>query len=139
MNTDAIRDKVAIIGMGCTRFGETWDKGTDDLIIEAASEALEDAKIELKDIEAAWFGTVYSGTGGTPLVTALKLSDIPVTRVDNLCATAGDALRNACYPFKDLKDKEYIKFIKKFNINRILKWVDYFYKYDDSKLKYQIL
>ena len=52
-----IRDKVAIIGMGCTRFGELWDKSQSDLIIDATQEALEDARIELKDIQAAWLGT----------------------------------------------------------------------------------
>ena len=51
-----IKDKVAIIGMGCTRFGELWDKGPEDLMVDAFKEALEDAKIEKKDIQAAWQG-----------------------------------------------------------------------------------
>ena len=41
----SIKDRVAIVGMGCTKFGERWDKGTEDLAIEAAYEAYEDAGI----------------------------------------------------------------------------------------------
>ena len=54
---EGIRDKVAIIGMGCTKFGELWDKSQNDLMIEACKEALEDAGIDVKDIQAAWLGT----------------------------------------------------------------------------------
>ncbi len=51
-----IRDKVAILGMGCSRFGERWDCGPDDLMLEAFNEALADAGIAAKQIEAAWLG-----------------------------------------------------------------------------------
>ena len=54
---DGIKDKVAIIGMGCCKFGENWDKSADDMIIDAVYEAYEDAGIEPKDIQAAWLGT----------------------------------------------------------------------------------
>ncbi|HKV41124.1 MAG TPA: acetyl-CoA acetyltransferase, partial [Blastocatellia bacterium] len=86
--------KVAIIGMGCTKFGEHWDKGADDLIVEAAYEAFEDAGIEPARIEAAWVGTLTSGISGLSLSRPLKLQYIPVTRVENMCATGQDALRN---------------------------------------------
>lgn len=92
-----IRDKVSIIGMGCTRFGELWDKGVEDLIIDATYEAIEDAGIEPKDIQAAWLGTVFSGHTAISLAPALKLDYIPVTRVENMCATGTEALRAAVY------------------------------------------
>jgi acetyl-CoA C-acetyltransferase len=92
-----IKDKVAIIGMGCTKFGELWDKSVDDLIIDATYEACEDAGIELKDIQAAWLGTVFSGHTALSLSPALKLQYIPVTRVENMCATGTEALRAATY------------------------------------------
>jgi acetyl-CoA C-acetyltransferase len=92
-----IKDKVAIIGMGCTKFGELWDKSADDLIVDAAYEACEDAGVELKDIEAAWLGTVFSGHTALSLSPALKLQYIPVTRVENMCATGTEALRHAAY------------------------------------------
>ena len=98
---EGIKDKVAIIGMGCTKFGELWDKGHEDLMVDALQEALEDAGIGKNDIEAAWFGTCFdeisTGKSGIPLSVALRLPFIPVTRVENFCATGSDALRGACY------------------------------------------
>ncbi|RJR48438.1 MAG: acetyl-CoA acetyltransferase [Desulfobacteraceae bacterium] len=92
-----IKDKVAIIGMGCTKFGELWNKGVDDLIIDATYEACEDAGVDLKDVEAAWLGTVFSGQTALSLSSPLKLQYIPVTRVENMCATGTEALRGAAY------------------------------------------
>jgi acetyl-CoA C-acetyltransferase len=92
-----MRDKVAIIGMGCTRFGEHWDKSAEDLIVEASYEAFEDAGIEPGQIEAGWVGTLTSGMSGQTLSKPLKLQYIPVTRVENMCATGQDALRNAAF------------------------------------------
>lgn len=93
----SIKDKVAIIGMGCTKFGERWDTGVDDLIVEAAYEAYEDAGVGPQAIQAAWVGTTTSGVGGSCLANPLKLRDIPITRIENFCATALDAFRNAVY------------------------------------------
>jgi len=94
---EGIKDRVAIVGMGCTKFGENWDKSADDMMVEAAYEAYEDAGIEPKDIDAAWYGTTSSGSTGGPVAGALKLQYVPITRVENACATASDALRNASY------------------------------------------
>ena len=94
---ESIKDKVAIVGMGCTKFGENWDKSIDDMIIEAAHEAFEDAGIDRNDVQAAWVGTCYSGVTGQSLSEPLKLRYCPVTRVENACCTASDALRNAAY------------------------------------------
>jgi acetyl-CoA C-acetyltransferase len=93
---ESFKDKVAIIGMGCTKFGERWDKGVEDLIVEAAQEAFLDAGIEPKDIQAAWVGTVFSGMSAVTLAP-LQLQYIPMTRVENMCATGSEALRAACY------------------------------------------
>ncbi len=92
-----IRDKVAIVGMGCTKFGELWDKSVEDLVVEAAYEAFEDAGIEPKDIQAAWLGTVQSGLTGISLAQPLKSQYIPVTRVENMCCTGSEVLRAAAY------------------------------------------
>jgi acetyl-CoA C-acetyltransferase len=94
---ESIKDKVAIIGMGCTKFGENWDMSPTDMIVDAAYEAFEDAGIEPGDIQAAWLGTYMSGLSGQTLAKPLKLSYIPITRVENMCATGSDALRNAAY------------------------------------------
>ena len=92
-----IKDKVAIIGMGCSKFGERWESSSEDLMIEAAYEAYEDAGIGPDDIEAAWVGTARSGEAGGPVADALKLRNIPITRVENWCATGHEALRNAAF------------------------------------------
>ena len=98
---NGIKDKVAIIGMGCSKFGERWDCGTEHLVSEAFQEALQDAGVERAQIEAAWFGSCYdrlnAGNSAVPLSTALRLEGIPVTRVENLCATGTEALRGAAY------------------------------------------
>ncbi len=96
-----ICDKVAIIGMGCSKFGERWDSGPDDLIVEAFKEAITDAGIERDQIEAAWLGVFFDeqnvGKSALPMSMALRLPNIPVTRVENLCATGTEALRGAVY------------------------------------------
>jgi acetyl-CoA acetyltransferase len=51
-----IKDKVAVIGMGCTKFGERWDCGLEDLLTEAITECCQDAAIDFQDIDAFWFG-----------------------------------------------------------------------------------
>jgi acetyl-CoA C-acetyltransferase len=96
-----IRDKVAILGMGCTKFGERWNDAAEDLIVEAFVECLEDAGIEKKDIQAAWLGTAFDfcgvGLSALPLPMTLRLQNIAVTRVENFCATGTEAFRGACY------------------------------------------
>lgn len=96
-----IRDKVAILGMGCSRFGERWESGADDLMVEAFAEALADAGIERDRIDGAWLGVFFDeqsvGKSALPLSMALRLPNIPVTRVENLCATGTEALRGAAY------------------------------------------
>ena len=96
---ESIKDKVAVIGVGCTPFGEQWDKSVSDLIVDATQEALEDAGIELKDIDAAWVGhwCETSGMTGLGLSGTLGLQYKPVTRIENACATGSDCLRNAAY------------------------------------------
>jgi acetyl-CoA C-acetyltransferase len=94
---DGIKDKVAIIGMGCVKFGERWDKSENDLIVDAVKLALEDSGVEHEDIEAAWFGTQFSGMTGLKLNMPMKFQYIPATRLENACATGSEAFRNACY------------------------------------------
>src|SRR3989454_3018155 len=97
MASNGIRDRVAIVGMGCTPFGEHWDKGANDLLVDAAKEALASAGVELSHVDAFWVGTLYSGQSGLTLSRPLKIDYKPVSRLENYCATGSEAFRNACY------------------------------------------
>ena len=94
---ESIKDKVAIVGMGCVKFGENWGQSLEDMIIDAAYEAFEDAGIDPEDIQAAWWGSVFAGESGSIMSTPLKLAYIPVTHVENQCATGSEAIRAAAY------------------------------------------
>ncbi len=96
-----IKDKVVILGMGCSKFGERWDENAEDLMVEAYTEALTDAGIETKQIDAAWLATAieeqHVGKSAVPLAIALRLPFIPATRVENYCASGTEAFRGAVY------------------------------------------
>ena len=97
MSSHGIKDRVAIISMGCTRFAEHWDKGVDDLLLEATTEAFKGAGLTADDVDAYWLGTAQSGMSGMVLAKPLGLEGKPVTRVENMCATGSEALRQAAY------------------------------------------
>ena len=96
MSSKGICDQVAIVGMGCTAFGEHWDRSVGDMLIEAAMEAFDSAGVKKDDIDAFWLGTVGSNSGLT-LSDPLKIQYKPVSRVENFCATGSEAIRNAAY------------------------------------------
>lgn len=97
MTSHGIKDRVAIVGMGCTRFGERWESSTSDLVVEAAAEAFSTSGIDKDAVDAYWLGTMNGGYSGMILSSALKTDYKPVTRVENFCATGSEAFRNACY------------------------------------------
>lgn len=92
-----IKDKAAVIGMGCSKFGERFDCSLEDLMVEAVTESLTDANIEFNDIDAFWFGTYCSGLAGDTFSNRMKSQYKPVTRIENKCCSGTDAFRNACY------------------------------------------
>ena len=97
MAAKGIKDKVAIVGMACTRFGEHWNRGAGDLLVEAALGAYASAGVEREQVDAYWLGTLSSGVSGLMLAEPLKIRYKPITRVENFCATGSEALRNAAY------------------------------------------
>jgi acetyl-CoA C-acetyltransferase len=98
VGSNGIRDKVAIVGMGCTPFGERWDRSTDDLLVDATEECFAGTpSLRKDDVDAYWLGTMSSGQSGMVLSKPLGLDYKPVTRVENFCATGSEAFRNACY------------------------------------------
>ena len=97
MGSHGIKDQVAIVGMGCTRFAEHWDKGADLLAVEAVNDAFVSAGVDKTSVDAYWLGTALSGASGMMLSKPLELSGQPVVRVENMCATGAEALRQAAY------------------------------------------
>jgi len=97
MGSHGICDQVAIVGMGCTPFGEHWDRSTDSMLVDSTAEAVKSAGMTLDDIDAFWLGTMGSGQSGMTLSAPLALDYKPVSRLENYCATGSEAFRNACY------------------------------------------
>lgn len=98
MSSRGIRDKVAVVAMGCTSFGEHWDRGAEDLLVEATEELYaSNPRVSREDVDAYWLATLGSGQSGLTLSKPLALDYKPVTRVENYCASGSEAFRNACY------------------------------------------
>ena len=94
-------EKVAVIGVGMTKFGEIWGKGLPELIAEAGAKAVNDADIEGKDIQAIYGGNMSAGRFigqehvGALIADSIGLTPIPSTRVEAACASGGLAFRDA--------------------------------------------
>ncbi|MDH6245330.1 thiolase family protein [Mycobacterium sp. OTB74] len=93
--------RVAIVGAGMTAFGEHFALGLKDLLPMAFADcaASVDKGIDKHELHAAWLGAMGT-TDGFPsgnLADTLGLPDLPVTRVENSCATGNDAVRNALF------------------------------------------
>jgi acetyl-CoA C-acetyltransferase len=90
--------KVAMVGAGMTDFGELFDLGMKDMVPMAVAEAVDsvDKGFERADIEAAWFGELVTTDGFATgiLADSCGLLDIPVSRLENACATGNDAVRH---------------------------------------------
>ncbi|MGV0607019.1 thiolase C-terminal domain-containing protein [Mycolicibacterium sp. XJ1904] len=93
--------RVAIVGAGMTAFGEHFALGLKDLLPMAFAEcaASVDKGLRKSDLQAAWFGAMGTADGFPAgiLADSLGLPDLPVTRVENSCATGNDAIRNALF------------------------------------------
>jgi acetyl-CoA C-acetyltransferase len=95
--------RVAVIGVGQSRFGELWDRGFRDIVIAAGVEALEDAELEGKEVEAIYVGNMSGGRYLAQEHIAALIADyaglaelhIPSTRVEAADASGGLALRQA--------------------------------------------
>jgi acetyl-CoA C-acetyltransferase len=98
--TESLKDRVAVIGVSCTKFGDLYDKSLHELMVDAAEAAYADAGVEPDQIDAAWLGifspSFSGGKASVTLADALRLYGKPITRVENYCATGTDAFRNAC-------------------------------------------
>ncbi len=100
MNGDLLR-KVAIVGVGLTKFGERYDASLRNLVSEAGIACFEDAGMSNKDIDALYVGNMASGRlteqehVGALVADELALSNVPALKVENACASGGTAFRQA--------------------------------------------
>lgn len=91
--------KVALVGVGMTKFGENWDKSFRGMVTEAGVKAIQDAKITGDEISAGYIGTMASGSlvgqehAGAVIADYMGLNPIPITRVEGACASGSLALR----------------------------------------------
>jgi acetyl-CoA C-acetyltransferase len=97
MGSNGIKDRVAIIGVGCVPFTEHWEKSLDDLIIDGAKATYASAGISQDEVDAFWFGTSQSAASGLAMGGPLKIHGKPISRVENYCATGSEAMRQAAY------------------------------------------
>jgi acetyl-CoA C-acetyltransferase len=94
---------VAVIGIGCTTFGEKWESSFRDLFVEAGTLALQDAELSGESIDAMYVGNMSAGRFieqehiGALIADYAGLSTrhIPATRVEAACASGGLAFRQA--------------------------------------------
>lgn len=93
--------RVAVVGAGMTPFVEHFALGIKDLLPMAYAECAGsvDKGLPRSDVDAVWFGALGTtdGVASGVLADALGLSDVPVTHIENSCATGNDAVRNALY------------------------------------------
>ena len=93
---------VAVVGVGMTRFGKFLDKGIKDLVREAVLDAMDDAGVQKRDIEAAYVGNAVAGvmTGqemirGQVTLSAMGIDSIPIYNVESACASSSSAFNLA--------------------------------------------
>lgn len=93
-------ERVAIVGVGMSKFGEEWTRGFRDMLIEAGGRALDDAKLQGNEIDGLYVGTMAPGSLvgqehiGALVADYMGLNPIPATRVEAACASGGVALRS---------------------------------------------
>ena len=90
---------IYIVGVGMTPFGRYLDRPIKEMTRAVVTDALADAGADVADIEAAWFSNaaqaILEGQGSIPGEIALRnmgIQEIPVTNVENACASASTAL-----------------------------------------------
>jgi acetyl-CoA C-acetyltransferase len=91
--------RVAIIGVGLTKFGELWESSFSQVFVEAGINAIKDANIDGKDLEAIFVGNMSGGRFidqehvSSLIADHAGLNPLPSTRVEAACASGGLALR----------------------------------------------
>lgn len=98
----ADKSTVKLAGVGMTRFGKYSDRGVRSLAEEAVGDALKDAGVGPKEIEAVFFSNAIAGliTGqemirGQVALRNTGILGVPLFNVENACASASSAFNLA--------------------------------------------
>ncbi|MBW1914963.1 MAG: thiolase family protein [Deltaproteobacteria bacterium] len=88
--------EVVIAGIGLLPWHRYENQEIYDFGSEAILNALKDADMEWKDIQSAFCGSVYQGTGsGHQVIKEIGLTGIPIVNVENACSSGASAFRLA--------------------------------------------
>lgn len=88
--------EVAVAGIGLMRWKRYADQEIYDFGSEAILNALKDAGMEWKEIQAAFCGSVYQGTGsGHQVIKEIGMTGVPIVNVENACSSGASAFRLA--------------------------------------------
>jgi acetyl-CoA acyltransferase len=93
---------VYVVGVGMTPFGKFLDKSVKDLTREAVDSALKDAGVEKSALDCALFANASQAAiegqfmiPGEVALRSMGIGEIPVTNVENACASASTAFHLA--------------------------------------------
>jgi acetyl-CoA acyltransferase len=95
-------DEVEVVGVGLHPFGRFTDSSLKDLNRVACLRALEDAGLGVKDVQAVYAANAMAGllqgqemVRGQAVMREIGIERVPVTNVENACASGSTALRQA--------------------------------------------
>lgn len=89
-------EKIHVIGVGISKFGFTPERGIKEMAMDAVCMALDDAGAKPSDIQVAYCGNMGMPQAGGLTLPDLGIKGIPITRVEQLCASGTAAFRD-CY------------------------------------------
>lgn len=91
---------VYVGGVGMTRFGRQPHETLKTLTVASVGEALRDARVQIGQVEAAFFANAIGGSitgqemvAGQVSLRAAGFAGIPIYNVENACASASSALQ----------------------------------------------
>jgi len=88
--------EVVVAGIGLVPWGFYPEREHYDFGSDAVFNALKDADMQWKDIQAAFLGSVYQGTGsGHQVIKEIGQTGIPIVNVENACSSGSSAFRLA--------------------------------------------
>ena len=93
-------DEVAMVGVGVYPFGKHLDDTYGKMTSGACKKALEDANMDGKEVQMAWYGTSAGVGAGYLALGEIGASGIPLTRVENACSGGSCAIRDAYFAIR---------------------------------------